>query len=202
MFEKNSLALMEQGINTDQNAESKGEPQAHNATDIATNETDVFKAKLAELEQRCNDLQDQFLRARADLDNARKRFIRDKEDLRSFTVQSVLGEIINVFDAFQIGLINAEQSGISPDTANGFQMILQQFKASLDKLGVTSIEPQEESFNPYFHEAVSTCYNDSVLEGYVVHTVRNGYRLGDKLLRPASVVVSKGKMPEESPKDH
>jgi molecular chaperone GrpE len=191
---------MEEGI--DQNAENKAEPQVDNATDISTNETDILKAKLAELEQRCNDLQDQFLRARADLDNARKRFIRDKEDLRSSTVQSVLGEIINVFDAFQIGLINAEQSGISADVAHGLQMILQQFKVSLDKLGVTSIEPREEFFNPYFHEAVSTCYDDSVLEGYVVHTVRNGYRLGNKLLRPASVVVSKGKMPEDPPKDH
>ncbi|MDR0393515.1 MAG: nucleotide exchange factor GrpE [Puniceicoccales bacterium] len=193
---------MEQGTDTNQNVESRVEPQADNATDIPVNETDILKAKLAELEQRCNDLQDQFLRARADLDNARKRFVRDKEDLRSFTVQSVLGEIINVFDAFQIGLINAEQGGLSTDVANGFQMILQQFKVSLDKLGVTSIEPKEESFNPYFHEAVSTCYNDSILEGYVVHTVRNGYRLGDKLLRPASVVVSKGKMPEELPNDH
>jgi molecular chaperone GrpE len=193
---------MEQGTDINQNVESRMEPQADNATDIPVNETDILKAKLAELEQRCNDLQDQFLRARADLDNARKRFVRDKEDLRSFTIQSVLGEIINVFDAFQIGLTNAEQSGLSADVANGFQMILQQFKVSLDKLGVTSIEPKEESFNPYFHEAVSTCYNDSVLEGYVVHTIRSGYRLGDKLLRPASVVVSKGKMPEELPSDH
>ncbi|MDR2769799.1 MAG: nucleotide exchange factor GrpE [Puniceicoccales bacterium] len=193
---------MEQGTDTNQNAETKIEPQADNATDISTNETDILKVKLAELEQRCNDLQDQFLRARADLDNARKRFVRDKEDLRLFTIQSVLGEVINIFDAFQIGLINAAQSGLSADVASGLQMILQQFKASLDKLGVTSIEPKEEFFNPYFHEAVSTCYNDSVLEGYVVHTVRNGYRLGDKLLRPASVVVSKGKMPEESPNDH
>ncbi|MDR1254797.1 MAG: nucleotide exchange factor GrpE [Puniceicoccales bacterium] len=193
---------MEQGTDTDQNAENKVEPQADNAIDIPINEADILKAKLAELEQRCNDLQDQFLRARADLDNARKRFIRDKEDLRSFTVQSVLGEIINVFDAFQIGLVNAEQSGISADVANGLQMILQQFKVSLNKLEVTSIEPKEESFNPYFHEAVSTCYDNSVPEGYVVHTVRHGYRLGDKLLRPASVVVSKGKMPEESPSDH
>ncbi|MDR2396305.1 MAG: nucleotide exchange factor GrpE [Puniceicoccales bacterium] len=178
------------------------EPQADSATDIPVNETDILKAKLAELEQRCNDLQDQFLRARADLDNARKRFIRDKEGLRLSTIQSVLGEIINVFDAFQIGLINAEQSGLSADVANGLQMILQQFKVSLDKLGVASIEPKGEPFNPHLHEAVSTCHNDSVLEGYVVHTVRNGYCLGDKLLRPASVVVSKGKMPEESPNDH
>ena len=108
-------------------------------------------------------------------------------------MQFVCIPFINVFDSFKIGLESAKNQQINEDVLKGFQMILQQFQAQLNLLGVEEINPKNEVFNPHLHEAVSSCFHDEVPEEHVIQVIRTGYKLGDKLLRAASVVVSKGK---------
>lgn len=152
-----------------------------------------LKKQLSDLEAQSKDFQDKYLRAKADLDNARKRFIKDKEDVRFQTMQFICMPFIALFDSFKMGLESATKSNISEDVLKGFQMIFQQFQAQLKLLGVEEINPKDEIFNPHFHEAVSSCFHEEIPEEHIVQVVRTGYKLGDKLLRAASVVVSKGK---------
>ena len=72
-------------------------------------------------------------------------------------------------------------------------MIFQQFQAQLKLLGIEEINPKNEAFNPHLHEAVSSCFHEEIPEEHIIEVIRTGYKLGDKLLRAASVVVSKGK---------
>ena len=152
-----------------------------------------LEAKIADLEKQCKELQDKYLLAKADLDNARKRFVKDKEDVRIQTTQFVCLPIITLFDSFKMGLESAQKCNVSPEVLKGFQMIFQQFQESLKALGIEEINPKNEVFNPHLHDAVSTCFHDTIAEDHIIQVVRVGYKLGDRLLRAASVVVSKGK---------
>ena len=149
--------------------------------------------QLSALDAQCKDLQDKYLRAKADLDNARKRFVKDKEDIRFQTMQFVCIPFIALFDSFKMGLNSAKEHKIHDDVLKGFEMIFQQFQAQLKLLGIEEINPQNEAFNPHLHEAVSSCFHEEIPEEHIIQVVRTGYKLGDKLLRAASVVVSKGK---------
>jgi len=148
--------------------------------------------QLSELENKCKDLQDKYLRAKADLENARKRFLKDKEDVRFQTMQLACLPIISLFDSFKMGIESAEQHKVAEDVLKGFQMILNQFQTTLKMLGVEAIEPKNEVFNPHLHEAMSSVFNEEVPEDHVIQVIRAGYKMGDKLIRPASVIVSKG----------
>lgn len=152
-----------------------------------------LEKQLSALDAQCKDLQDKYLRAKADLDNARKRFVKDKEDVRFQTMQFVCMPFIALFDSFKMGLNSAKEHKIHDDVLKGFEMIFQQFQAQLKLLGIEEINPKNEAFNPHLHEAVSSCFHEEIPEEHIIEVIRTGYKLGDKLLRAASVVVSKGK---------
>ena len=172
---------------------SEQQPSQEEQTVVNTELTEqILKQKLQKLEQSNNDLHDKFLRARADLDNARKRFLRDRDDTREQAICNVLNDVIQVLDSFTMGLQSVEGK-ISDEAVQGFQLIQKQLQTCLDKYNVTKIDPAQDKFNPHLHEAVSIIEHDTVPEGNVIQTVRVGYLKGDHLLRPASVIVSSGK---------
>ena len=149
--------------------------------------------ELLELENKCKDLEDKYLRSKADLENARKRFLKDKEDVRFQTMQFACLPIIGLFDSFKMGIESAEQHEVTSDVLKGFQMILNQFQTTLKVLGVEAIEPKGEVFNPHLHEAMSSVFSEDIPEDHIIQVIRAGYKMGDRLIRPASVVVSKGR---------
>lgn len=187
MEQKNTL---EETTVTEQKIEK---PEAESTKEPTEECPAGLEAKVLELEAQCKELKEKYLLAKADLDNARKRFVKDKEDIRFQTIQFVCLPIISLFDSFKMGLESAEKNNISEDVLKGFQMIFQQFQSSLKLLGIDEINPKDAAFNPHFHDAVSSCHHDTIPEDHVVQVVRTGYKLGDKLLRAASVIVSKGK---------
>lgn len=159
--------------------------------------TEAAATKLQVLEEQCKDFQDKYLRAKADLDNARKRFVKDKEDIRFQTICWVCLPLISIFDSFKMGMESAEKHHVPEDVLKGFQMIFQLFQAQLKAIGIEEINPVGEVFDPHFHEAVSQTFDDSAPEDRILQVVRSGYKLGDKLLRAASVIVSKGAEPKK-----
>lgn len=186
-----SETVSKKDVTLDKNAENSGKKP-----EVAKEEKPSsanLETKIADLEKQCKELQDKYLLAKADLDNARKRFLKDKEDVRIQTTQFVCLPIITLFDSFKMGLESAQKCNVAQEVLKGFQMILQQFQESLKALGIEEINPQNEAFNPHLHDAVSTCFHETVAEDHIIHVVRVGYKLGDRLLRAASVVVSKGK---------
>ena len=175
---------------TTDNAEAKVDATAPQA-----DQNDVSK-KIADLEAQVNEWRDKCFRAVAELDNARKRFAKEKEDVRFHTTQIICLHIIELFDSFKMGLDSAEKQKTDPKVLEGFQMIFRQFQAQLKLLKIEELNPLNEVFDPHFHDAVSHAYSDTVPEDHVLQVVRHGYKCGDRLLRAASVIISKGKAPQ------
>lgn len=172
------------------NVENKSDATAPQA------EQDDASKKIADLETQVNEWRDKCFRAVAELDNARKRFAKEKEDVRFHTTQIICLHIIELFDSFKMGLDSAGKQKTDPKIIEGFQMIFRQFQAQLKLLKIEELNPLNEAFDPHFHDAVSHAYSDTVPEDHVLQVVRCGYKCGDRLLRAASVIISKGKAPQ------
>lgn len=157
---------------------------------------EVLQKQLVAAETARKELEDKYIRACASLENVRKRCEKDKEEIRIQTTFLTCLPILDLFDGFKLGLASAESQKIDENVLKGFQMILQQFNDCLKTLNISSIDSVDVTFDPQLHHAVSNCFHDTIPEDHVVHVVRAGYKLGERLLRPASVVVSKGKDPE------
>jgi molecular chaperone GrpE len=154
------------------------------AKDIAALQAEAAKAR---------EYHDKLLRTAADFDNYKKRMARERAEADRYAVQGLLQKLIPVLDNFDIALA-AVQSATDPNPGalrEGVQMVHQQFKSALAAAGLEEISALHQPFDPHLHEAVSQQESADVPEGHVVHQVRKGYKLRDRLLRPASVVVAR-----------
>ncbi len=136
---------------------------------------------------------DRYVRSVADLENFRRRTVREKDELRQFAAGRVLEDLLPVLDNLALGLTAAKQPGADLKTlAGGVELVLAQFKTVLANQGLKEIQPAGQPFDANQHESISAQPSASVPEGSVVTVVRTGYSLNGRLLRPASVVVSSG----------
>jgi len=136
---------------------------------------------------------DRFTRAVADLENFRKRTIREKDELRQFAATAVMEDVIPILDNLGLGLAAAR---VQPDVTavvEGIGRVLEQFKTTLARNGLKEVNPAGQKFDPNFHECISHQPSADVAEEHVMQVVRSGYTLNGRLLRPASVIVSSGK---------
>ncbi|MGC4016690.1 MAG: nucleotide exchange factor GrpE [Luteolibacter sp.] len=130
------------------------------------------------------------LRTAADLDNYRKRAAREREDAMRFANQRLLEELLPVIDNFEMGMQAASKDQGSMIYI-GMDMVRRQLSDFLASQGVEEIPAEGKDFDPNLHEAVTQEETSAVPEGRVLRVTRRGFRLRDRLLRPASVVVSK-----------
>ena len=151
-----------------------------------TEETAIVQLQ-ADLER----FRDLALRSQADFDNFRKRSAREKEDAVKYANASLLERLIPIIDNFELGLAAASSSEQSPILA-GMSMVAKQLTDFLADSGVTPVEATGKPFDPNLHEAIAHEQSATVPEGVVTRQVRKGYKLKDRLLRPANVIVSKG----------
>jgi molecular chaperone GrpE len=137
-------------------------------------------------------LKDMALRAHADLDNFRKRAAREKEESLRFANARLLEDLLPVLDSFHLGLDAARQAGAASAVVEGFEMVRRRLEDFLRDHGVEPVPAEGQTFDPSRHEAVGHEPHSEIPEGAVVRQLRAGYTLRDRLLRPATVVVSKG----------
>ena len=158
-------------------------------------------AKLAEkvttLEGQIADLTDRLLRAHAEMDNLRKRAIKDKEDTAKYAIQKFASDVVNVADNFERAITSvpagaAEQDPAFKSLLDGVSLTEREFLNVLERHGVRRIAPQGQPFNPHQHQAVMEAQDPSVAPGTIVQVYQNGYVIEDRVLRPAMVVVAKG----------
>lgn len=153
---------------------------------------DGAEARIAALEKDKKDNWDRYLRAAADLENLRKRQKREVEDARLESKGRVLKEMLPVVDNLERAIEHAtSQAGNNP-IVEGVQLVLRQFLTAFERLDVTPIEAGGQPFDPNLHEAISQAESDAP-PGTVVQVLQRGYKSGDRLLRPALVVVAKAK---------
>jgi molecular chaperone GrpE len=136
---------------------------------------------------------DKFMRAAADLENFRRRTVREKDDLRTAATGRVLEDIFPVLDTLGLALQAARQPKADlKSLAGGVDMVLAQLKTALANHGLKEISPAGQPFDPHQHEAISHQPSAEVKEEHVLTVVRTGYSLNGRLLRPASVIISSG----------
>jgi molecular chaperone GrpE len=135
---------------------------------------------------------DLALRARADLDNYRKRMAREKEDATRYANATFLERLIPILDNFEFGLQAARSGSSDSAVLDGMTMVYKQLQDFLAGSGVETIDAQGQKFDPNLHEAIAQEDHPEAEEGTVIRQIRKGYKLRDRLIRPANVVVAKG----------
>jgi molecular chaperone GrpE len=147
-------------------------------------ELEVARTKLA-------DHQEAVLRAHAELENLRKRALRDVENAHKFALDRFVAELLPVLDSMELGIAAAGTANDADSLREGMDLTLKKFQDTLAKFGVATIDPQGEKFNPEQHEAVSMQEIEGAAPGTVVTVMQKGYALNGRLVRPAMVVVAR-----------
>jgi len=170
-------------------AAGAAETTAEIESPLTRQQIEELKAKAAKADEQW----DQLLRLAADLDNFRKRAARERQEAIKFANESLLARLIPALDNFDMALAaagNAEGNALE-SLKTGITMVYQQLKGALAEAGLEEIDATGQPFNPNLHEAISQQESAEVPEGQVLQQLRKGYKLRDRLIRPASVVVAR-----------
>lgn len=138
---------------------------------------------------------DRLLRLQADFENFRRRTLRERNELYLRANEDLIRELLPVIDHMALALKAAVEHGADKVFTDGFRLVAEQLDAMIGKFGVAPIVVGNGAFDPNLHEAVSHLPSATVPENHVCIEVRRGYRLGERLLRAAQVVVSSGPGP-------
>ena len=133
---------------------------------------------------------DRNMRLLADFDNFRRRVTREKNETYQRATEATIAEFLPILDNFDRAIAQAPKAG--DPFADGVRMVHGQFSDVLAKAGLTPISSVGEPFNPDIHEAIAYQPSPDAPEGQVVYEAKRGYRMGDRVIRPASVIVSSG----------
>ncbi|MBA6292317.1 nucleotide exchange factor GrpE [Colwellia sp. MB3u-70] len=140
------------------------------------------------------DQKDSVIRAKAEVDNVRRRASQDVEKARKFALEKFAAEMLTTVDNLERALQNIDKDDES-NTAiiEGIELTYQGLLASLEKFAIKAIDPQDQPFNPELHQAMSMQEVEGVAPNTVIAVMQKGYELNGRLIRPAMVMVSKAK---------
>jgi molecular chaperone GrpE len=166
----------------DDGEEASSSEAAESAGRVEEPAVDEIEVEVSRLQQEVDRLRELYLR------NYRKRQERDMVEFRRFAHADLLRDCLPVVDNLERALVAPTADGGSLQT--GVELVLRQFKEILARYGMSEVNPLGEPFDPSFHEAFQRQEMEGVAENTVVQVLQKGYLLGDRLLRPALVVVS------------
>jgi molecular chaperone GrpE len=168
--------------------EQEQEPRSEQQQDGAQQVEQDFDALLADANQQKEEYLELARRTKADFENFRKRVAGDVEAAQARGKIEVAREVIDAVDNLERALESAD--GSSESLASGVEMVLGGLRETLTRNGIEVVDPSGEKFDPNRHEALSTQPVEGTEGGVVVEVLQKGYALGDRLVRPARVVVS------------
>jgi molecular chaperone GrpE len=154
------------------------------AADVSPNEAELLK-----LTAERDALKDRLARLQADFENARKRALREQQEFREFALADALKALLPILDSFERALRAASPK--PADFRSGVELIHKQLLDALQKLGLRPIEAMGEEFNPHLHEAIEMVDTTEAKDHEVLDELQRGYKLKDRLLRPAMVKVAR-----------
>jgi molecular chaperone GrpE len=169
---------------------SKPDEKSKNKKKEKNSETEILKSRIAELEDALGQKKDQLLRAQAEFDNYRKRTLKEKMELTKSAGESIFLNIIPVIDDFERALAAMGKDAENNAIVEGLQLIYKRFTGFLSQNGISEIKAIEEDFDTDLHEAVTKIpAPKKELKGKVVDVIQKGYKLNDKVIRYAKVVI-------------
>ena len=147
--------------------------------------------KVGKVQELADGNYDRYVRSQAEINNLRKRFQKEKQDLAKFANEMIIKQLIPVADNLENAIAHSTDENALGALREGIDLTLKGFLDALDKNGVERVEALNQPFDPNFHEAVSEAENDAVEPGTVINELQKGYTLNKRLIRPSMVVVSK-----------
>jgi len=166
-------------------------PEGEAAVDVAAEQPDplsVLSADLAAAQAKVQELQDAFLRAKADAENIRRRGQEDVAKAHKYGIENFAESLVPVMDSLNAAL--AVQNATLESYREGIDITKKQLTAAFEKNKLFEIDPVGERFDPHRHQAISMQPSDSVAPGHVISVLQKGYLIAERVLRPALVVVS------------
>lgn len=175
--------------------EGQVEEQAEPAAEVISAEQEKInelELALAAAQSTVVDQKDSVIRAKAEVDNIRRRAAQDVEKARKFALEKFSGEMLTSVDNLERALQSIDKDDESNKAIiEGVELTLQGLITSLEKFGVKSVDPQDQPFNPELHQAMSMQEVPDVAPNTVIAVMQKGYELNGRLIRPAMVMVSK-----------
>ena len=178
------------------------EPTAEAAPALQTPDPFVVVEKLS---AENTELKDRLLRTLADVENMRRRSEKEAQDARAYAVTAFARDLLSVSDNLQRALdsvpaeARASAEGAFKSLTEGVELTARELQTTLARHGVKKLEPQGEKFDPNFHEAIFEAPDETIPAGTVTQVMQSGWKIGERVLRPALVGVSKGG-PRAAPK--
>ncbi|MCI5077617.1 nucleotide exchange factor GrpE [Oricola sp.] len=181
-------------------AEAEASAWATGDAEETSADTDAqgIEDEIAAIQSENADMKDRLLRLAADMENLRRRTEREVKDARAFAISSFARDMLGVADNLRRALehVTEEQREAGDDTLKtlleGVELTEKSMHSTMERHGVTRLEPENQKFDPNFHQAMFEVPNPEVPNNTVVQVVQAGYRIGDRVLRPAMVGVAKG----------
>ena len=155
--------------------------------------------QLAKSQEEASKNWDKVLRLQAEIENLRKRTLRDVENASRGSIERVIMEMLPILDSFELGLdLKTETIDEYKTFKEGQEASMMLMNSLFNKLSIETIDPSEMRYDPGLHEVISTQEDDSVEPGYIIKVIQKGYRLKERLLRPARVIVRAEKNKKDS----
>ena len=159
-------------------------------------DADAMSSELAALQKKADEHYDQLVRAHAEIENLKRRHTQELEKAHKYALDKFVGELLTIWDSLELGLQAAQND--EADVASlreGTELTVKMSGDVMEKFNVERINPEGESFNPEFHQAMSMVPNAEMAPNTVMAVMQKGVSLNGRLIRPAMVVVSQA-MPE------
>ena len=166
--------------------------QAAAPSPVADPSTSDGDDPVASMQADLDRFRDLAMRSQADFENYKKRCAREKEDAIKYANTSLLERLVPIVDNFELGLAAARSENEKSPIYSGLSLVLKQLNDFLADNGLQPIEAIGQKFDPNLHEAIAHEASDEARENTVIRQTRRGYKFRDRLLRPATVVVSSG----------
>jgi molecular chaperone GrpE len=164
------------------------ENAAESASGVAAGESSGPGTELQKLKAERDSLLDRLARAQAEFENARRRATKEQQDFRDYAAADAIKPLLPVLDSFERALqVKSDPS----DFRSGVELIYKQLQDSLAKVGVRAIPAKGEQFDPHVHEAIEMVETSDAADHEVLEELQRGYKIKDRLLRPAMVKVAK-----------
>jgi len=180
--------MMDQAEGTEQEMledEHKGEEKL----DSPEKNADSLEAQLEQAQAKATENWDHYLRAKAEMDNLRRRNAKDVENAHKYGIDKFVNELLPVMDSMGLGL--AVEDASAESLREGMELTMNMLQKMMEKLNIEEIDPLNEKFDPEKHQAMTMQPNADVEPNTVIAVMQKGYSLNDRLIRPAMVMVSK-----------
>lgn len=193
MDEEKSIEDLPEEVNVEEEGDLSLEDESQNEKEIPL--SDMTKKqlieKISEVQASADTNMDSYLRSQAEMENMKKRFQKDKQDLVKFGNETLTKQLLPVADNLEMALDHSKDENSIEALREGVDLTLKGLLNVLEKAGVELVEAVGATFDPNFHEAVSEQEDDRAEPGTVLKELQKGYLLNKRLIRPAMVIVNK-----------